>query len=144
MMPTAAEWKAQLKATCAEQLRWEMGEKLQEERELQEIEEEERQEEEERWRREEEEIRRAEEARLAEEARIMEEMHWAAEEEERAAEEAWKAVPELGSWEEQIQALQLALVVWKVTTAKAAKSGSPNPGACYHCRNWKRECVRLR
>ena len=78
-MPSAVERKQQLKAACAEQLQWEMEEKLQEEWELQEIKEEE------------EERRRAEEAHLAEEARIVEEMRWAVEEEERVAEEAWKA-----------------------------------------------------
>ena len=108
-----------------------------EERELQEIKEEEHREEEEQQRRE-------EEARLAEEARIAEEMCQAAEEEERAVEEAWKAVPEPGSWEEQIWVLQLAPVVGEETTAKAAKSGSPNPGACYHCRNQKWESVQPR
>ena len=46
MMPSAAEQKQQLKATCAEQLWQEMEEKLREERELQEIEEEEHREEE--------------------------------------------------------------------------------------------------
>ena len=53
-------------------------------------------------------------------------------------------MPELGSWEEWIWALQLALVVGEETMAEAAKSGSPNLGACYHCRNWKRECMWLR
>ena len=86
-----------------------------------------------------------EEARLAEEARIAEELRWAAEEEERAAEEAWKAAePEPGSWEEQIQVLQLALVVEEETTAETAKSGSQNPRACYHCRTRKWECVQPR
>ena len=86
-----------------------------------------------------------EEARLAEEARIAEEMHWAVEEEERAAEEAWRvAEPEPGSWEKQIRVLQLALVVEEETTAETAKLGSQNPGACYHCRTQKWECVRLR
>ena len=66
-------------------------------------------------------------------------------EEAQKVEEARKAVePEPGSWEERIQALQLALVVEEETMAEAAKSGSPNPGACYHCRTRKRECVRLR
>ena len=46
MMPSAAKHKQQLEAACAEWLRWEMEEKLQEEWELQEIEEEEHQEEE--------------------------------------------------------------------------------------------------
>ena len=47
MMPSAAEHKQQLEATCAERLQQEMEEKLWEEWELQEIEEEERWEEEE-------------------------------------------------------------------------------------------------
>ena len=122
-MPSAVERKQQLKATCAERLRRETEEKLREERELQEIEEEERREEEERQRREEEERRQAEEARRAEEAR-------------KAAE------PESGSWEERIQALRLLPPVEEETTLEAAKSGSP--GACYHCRTRKRECVRPR
>ena len=86
-----------------------------------------------------------------EEARIAEEMQRVVEEEERAAEEAWRAEearkaaePEPESWEEQIRALQLAPVVEEEMTVEAAESGSPNPGACYHCRNQKRKCVRLR
>ena len=53
-MPSAAERKQQLEATCAEWLQREMEEKLREEQELQEIKEEEHQEEERRRREEEE------------------------------------------------------------------------------------------
>ena len=118
LMPSAVECKQQLEATCAEWLQQEMEEKLQEEQELQEIEEEERWEEEKQWRREE------EERQQAEEARIVEEMHQAMEEEDKAAEEAWKAAADPGFWEERIQVLQLE------TEAEAAKSGSvikPSP-----------------
>ena len=143
-MPSAAERKQQLEAAHAERLQWKTEEKLWEEQELQEIEEEEHREEEERWRREEEERGRAEEACLAEEARNVEEMCRAVEEEEKAVEEARKAAVELGSWEERIQALQLELVAEVETMAEAAKLGSPNPGACYHCRSWKWDCVQPR
>ena len=111
---------------------------MQEEQELQEIEEEECWEEEEQQRREE------EERQWVEEARIVEEISQAAEEEEKAAEEAQKAAAEPGSWEEWIQALQLELVPEEEMTVEAAKSGSLNPRACYHCRNQKQECVWLR
>ena len=50
----------------------------------------------------------------------------------------------LGSWEEWIQVLWLELVAEEEMMAEAAKLGSPNPGACYHCRNWKQECVQPR
>ena len=67
------------------------------------------------------------------------------EEEERVVDEARKAAElELGSWEEQIWALQLEPVVEEEMAAEAAKSGSPNPRACYHCRNQKQECVQPR
>ena len=74
-------------------------------------------------------------------------MRWAAEEEERLAEEAQRAEEaqkaaelESGSWEERIRALRLLLPAEEETTTEAAKSASP--GACYHCRTRKRECVR--
>ena len=85
-----------------------------------------------------------EEARLAEEARIAEEMHQAVEEEEKVVEEAQKVAAEPGSWEEQIQVLQLEPVAEEEMMAEAAKSGSPNPGPCYHCRSWKWDCIRPR
>ena len=69
----------------------------------------------------------------------MEEMRRAVEEEERVVEEAWKVVVELGSWEERIWALQAEAEV--ETMVGAAKSGSSNPGPCYHCRSQKRDCV---
>ena len=72
-----------------------------------------------------------------------------AEEEERAAEEARRAEearkvvePESGSWEERIWALRLLPPAEEEMTLEAAKSGSP--GACYHCRTRKWECVQLR
>ena len=60
-----------------------------------------------------------------------------AEEEERVAEEAQRVVEPEQIWEEGVRALQQA-------RAEAAKLASPNPGACYHCRNRKWECVRPR
>ena len=82
---------------------------------------------------------------VEEEERVVDEEERVADEEERAADEAQKAAElEPGSWEEQIWALQLEPVVEEEMTAEAAKSGSPNPRACYHCRNQKQECVWLR